>query len=100
MPLLSWAKIAVILLSIPVTLLLLRNNWIFLHQSLNFVLSPLNHLRSGTILFGMTACSFYTITSASATDILSIYSVVSSEISSSVILNDSNCSDNTSILFS
>ena len=51
------------------------------------------------MLFGMTVCFFYAITGASATDILSVYSVVSSEMSSSVILNDPNYSDNTSILF-
>jgi len=92
----------VILSSIPITLLLLKNNQISLYQSLNFVLSPLNHPESGTILFGMTAYLFCVITSAGATDILSMVSIsiISVKVSSSVILNDSSHFNSTSKLFS
>jgi len=81
--------IAVILLSVSITLLFLRNNLIFLYQSSNFVLFPLNHSRLGTMLFIMTVCLFCAIAGTGATDILSIYSVVSSEVSSSVIFSNS-----------
>jgi len=90
----------VILLSVPVTLLLLRNNLISLHWSSNFVLSLLNHPGSRTILFGIPAYLFCMVAGTSATDISFMYSVISSEAFSSVILNDHNCSDNASISFS
>jgi len=45
---------AVILLSVIVTLLLLKNNHISLHQSLNFVQSLSNYPRSETILLDTT----------------------------------------------
>ena len=96
---LSWARIVVILLSVSVTLLLLRNSQIPLHQSLNFVLFLLNHSESGIIFFSIIACSFYAVAGAGTTDISSVYSVVSSEIPSSVIFNDFNHSDNAFILF-
>ena len=57
-PLLRQARIAVILSSISVILLLLRNNLIFLHQSSNFVWSLSNHSRSGTMLLGIVVCTF------------------------------------------
>jgi len=100
MVLLRQVRIAVILSSIVVTLLLLRNNQIPFHQSLNFVLFLLNYSGSRTMLLDITVYSLYTA-SASAINILSILSisVVSSEVFSSVILNDPSCSDNTSILF-
>ena len=47
----------------------------------------------------MTAYLFCAIANTGATDILSVYSVVSSEVFSSVILNDLNCSDNAFISF-
>jgi len=96
---LSQTRIVVILLSVFITLLLLRNNLTSFHQSSNFILFLSNHLESKILLFSMTTCLFCTIASASATNILSVYSVVSSEISSLVILNNSNCSDNVFILF-
>jgi len=99
-PPLSQVRIVVILLSVLITLLFLRNNLISLHQSLNFVLFPLNHPGSGIILFSIPACLFYTVLDADDTDILSMYSVVSSKMSSLVIFNDLNLSDNTLILFS
>ena len=53
---------AIILLSITITLLLLGNNHISLHQSSNFIWSPSNYPRSRTMLFGITICtvSLYT----------------------------------------
>jgi len=59
----------VILSSVPLTLLLLRNNLIPLHQSSNFVQSPSNHPRSGTILLGIPANSFTVDVAAGAIDI-------------------------------
>jgi len=61
------AKIAVILSSVSMTLLLLRNNCIPLHQSLNFIQSPSNHPGSSTMFFGVTAYMFSLI-AASTTD--------------------------------
>ena len=87
MPPLNQATIAVILLYIPITLLLLENNLISLHQSSNLVLFPLNHSRLETMLFSMTVCSFCAIAGTGTTDILSMYSVVSSEISSLIFSN-------------
>ena len=55
---LKYAKIVVILLLVSITLLLLRNNLISLHQSSNFVWSLSNYPRSGTILLDITACIF------------------------------------------
>ena len=101
-PPLSQARIAVILLSVIITLLLLRNNHISLYQSLNFIWLLSNHPGSRTILLGITAYSIVLFTTGtSAIDIVSIVSVsvVLSKVSSSVILNDSNHSDNISILF-
>ena len=54
-PSLSWANTVMILLSIAITLLLLRNNQIPLHQSSNFVWLLLNYPRFRTMLFGITA---------------------------------------------
>ena len=71
-PLLRWAKIAVILLSVSITLLLLKNNCISLYQSLNFVWSLSNYPGSSTIFFGIPAYMFSLITteaSAGTTDI-------------------------------
>jgi len=99
MPPLIWARIVIIMLSVPITLFLLRNNQIPLYQSLNFFLSPLNYPRSRTMLFDMNICSFYTITGADATNISSMYPVISFEAFSLVILNNSNHFDNASILF-
>ena len=72
----------------------ITNKWV-----VHFVIFPSNYSGSRTILLGNTACLFCTIAGAGAVDILSVYSVVSSEMYSSVILNDSSCSNNTSILF-
>ena len=67
---LRWARIAVILLSVSMTLLLLRNNWIHFYQSSNFVWSPSNHSRFGTMLFGIIACVLlFIVTGTSVIDI-------------------------------
>jgi len=88
-------KIVVILLSVAITLLLLRNKQISLYQSLNFILFPSNHPESGTILFSMTTCLFYTA-STGAVNIPSVVSVfiVSFEVFSLMILNNPSCSEN------
>ena len=93
----------VILLSITTTLLLLRNNQIPLHQSLNFVLSPSNHPRSRIMLFGVIVCIFSLyLASTSAVNISSVSSVASLvllfDTLSLVILSNSNISSNASIV--
>ena len=87
-----------ILSSVLVTLLLLRNSLIPLYQSSNFDWSPSNHPGSSTILFGNPACTFsLAATAAGATDIsVSACSYSSIEVSS-LICKDPSRSDNTSI---
>jgi len=89
----------VILSLVSMILLLLRNNHILLHQSLNFILFLLNHPGSGTIFLGITACLFvFVVTGTGATDItLSNCSVVLSEVLF-VIYKDPNHSNSASIL--
>jgi len=89
----------VILLSVSMTLLLLKNNYISLHQSLNFVLFLLNHPGSKTIFLGTIAYLFvFIITSTGAIDIaLSDHSIVLSKILF-VICKDPSHSDSASIL--
>ena len=94
---LRWARIAVILLFIPVTLLLLRNNQISLYQSSNFVLPLSNYFGSRTILLDNSTYLFCTF--ASAVNILSVYSMLLFE-ASSVIFSNPSHSNNTSILYS
>jgi len=87
-----------ILLLVSMTLLLLKYNCIPFHQSSNFVWSPLNYSGSGTMLFGITTCTFSFVASAGAADIsVSVYSY--SFEASFVICRDSSCSDNIFILF-
>ena len=90
-----------ILLSVSMTLLLLRNNLISLHQSSNFVWSLSNHPGSDTMFFGILAYPFLlTVTaSASAVDISSVVIHLYLLEASSVICKDPSCSDNASILF-
>ena len=94
------ARIAVILSSVSMTLLLLRNNRIPLYQSSNFVRSLSNHPRSGIIFLGNPACPFSWLIPAISTSAVNISSVVvcsySSE-ASSVICKDPSLSDNASI---
>ena len=66
------AKIAVILLLVSITLLLLRNNCILLHQSSNFVWSLSNHSGSSTIFFGITAYMFSLITTSTGSTNISM----------------------------
>ena len=99
MPSLWQTRITVILSSVPVTLLLLRNNWILLYQFSNFVLSLSNHPRSKIILFDNSVCSFYIFAGASTADILSVYSVILSK-TSSMIFNDLSFPNSTSISYS
>ena len=70
------------------------------YQSSNFVQSPLNHSRSETILFGITAYMLlFIVTSAGAIDIsLSDLLFVSLE-ASFMIFKDPNISNNVSRLF-
>ena len=81
-PSLRCARIAVILSLVSITLLLLRNNCIPLHQFSNFVLSLLNHSRSRTILLGVTAYTLlFIVAGAISIDIsLSIYLFVLLEV--------------------
>ena len=102
MPPLSWASTIVILSSVATTLLLLRNNWIPFHQSLNFVLFPSNHPRSGTILFSVVVYMFLLYTAdTDAINISFVSSVAGSvllfNMLSLVILSNPNISSNTSI---
>ena len=98
---LIWANTIVILLLIAITLLLLRNKWISLHQSLNFIWSPSNYHGSETILFDITA---YSNTASVSTDSVGIFSGVSSsvvlflsKIYFLVILNNLSISSNASM---
>ena len=87
-----------ILSSVLLTLLLLRNNLIPLHQSSNFVQSPSNHPGSRTMLLGIPANSFTTGATAGAVDIsVSICSLLVE--ASWLICKDPSHSDNASISF-
>ena len=87
-----------ILSLVSVTLLLLRNNLISLHQPLNFVQSPSNHPGSGTISFGISACMFSLVATSAVDSVISVH-LYSLEASSSEIFKDPNLSDNVSISF-
>ena len=102
-PPLRQARIAVILSSVPLTLLLLRNSLISLHQSSNLDWSPSNYPGSGTILLGNPAWLF-SLTAAAAVaccaiDISVSICSYSLDEASSLICKDPSCSDNASILF-
>ena len=91
-----------ILSSVPLTLLLLTNNLIPLHQSSNFDQSPSNYPGSGTMFFGNPAWTFLltaTATGAGATDISVSVGLYLSVETSSLIYKDPSHSDNASILF-
>ena len=100
MPSLSQANTIVILSSVTTTLLLLRNSYIPLHQSLNFVQSPSNHPGSGTMLFGVLAYIFSLYTTG-AIDIASVSGIAGFvllfNILSLMILSDPNISSSASI---
>ena len=101
-PPLRQARIAVILLSVLLTLLLLRNSLIPLYQSSNLDWLPSNHPGSSTIFFGNPAWTFSLTAAAAiacATDIsvsVCSYSLVEA---SSLICKDSSHSNNASISF-
>ena len=92
-----------ILSSVSMTLLLLRNNLIPLHQSLNFIWSLSNHLGSSTIFLGIPACVFSLIATAvagtGAVDILSVLVCLYLLEASSVICKDPSLSNSASISF-
>ena len=85
-----------ILSSVPLTLLLLRNNLIPLHQSSNFVQLPSNHPGSGTMLLSIPANLFTAGVVAGAVDI-SVSVHLSLVEASSLICKDPSRSDNASI---
>ena len=86
-----------ILSSVPLTLLLLRNNLIPLYQSLNFVQLPSNHPGSRTMLLGISVNSFIADVVAGAVDISVSICLLLVE-ASLLICKDPSCSNNTSIL--
>jgi len=92
------ARIAMILLSVFMTLLSLRNNHIPLHQSSNFVWSPLNHPGSRTVLLDTVTCIFSFVGAGAADISLSDHLFVPSE-ALFVIFNNPSSSDIISILF-
>ena len=87
-----------ILSSVPLTLLLLRNNLIPLYQSSNFVRSLSNYPGSRTMLFGISADSFTAGATAGAVDISVSICLLSDE-ASLLIYKDPSHSDNASISF-
>ena len=91
-----------ILSSVYMTLLLLRNNLIPLHQSSNLDWSLSNHPGSSTMFFSNPVCTFPLFATVSGTGTADISSIVvcsySSE-ASSVICKDPSHSNNASILF-
>ena len=86
-----------ILSSVLLTLLLLRNNLIPLHQSSNFVQLPSNYPGSETMLLGISANSFAG-TTAGAIDI-SVSACSSLVEASWLICKDPSRSDSASISF-
>ena len=91
------------MLSITITLLLLKNNYMSLYQFLNFICSLLNYFRSKTILFGIYISNvIYTnVTGVYILNMLlnAVFVVmVSSKVSYLVILNNSSNFFNASIL--
>ena len=91
-----------ILSSVSMTLLLLRNNLIPLHQSSNFDWSLSNYPGSGTMFFGSPAWTFLLTVAAAgagATDISSMDVCSYLSEASSMICKDPSRSDNVSISF-
>ena len=87
-----------ILSFIPVTLLLLRNNLIPLHQSSNFVRSPSNYPGSGTMLLGIPTDLFTVGVVTGAVNISVSICLLFIE-AFSLICKDPSCSNNALILF-
>ena len=92
------ARITMILLSVSMTLLLLRNNCIFFYQSSNFVWSLSNYPGSRTILLGTTTYTFSLISTGATNISSSDHSFISSK-ASFVIFNNPSLSDSASISF-
>ena len=88
-----------ILLLVSMILLLLRNNLIPFYQSSNFILSLLNHSRSGTMFLGTLAYLLFSYIDTGIVNILSMYFVILPE-ALFVICKDPSCSDNPSISLS
>ena len=90
-----------ILLSVSMTLLLLKNNLISFHQSSNFIQSLSNHSRSSTMFFGIPAYlfSFIVTAGAGAFNISSVSICLYLLEVSSMICKDPSYSNNISILF-
>ena len=86
-----------ILSLVSMTLLLLRNNCIFLYQSSNFFQSLLNYHGSMTILFSVTACMFLFIVAGASNISLSVCLFVLLE-ALFMIFKNSSLSDSTLIL--
>jgi len=91
------------LLSITITLLLLKDNYVSLYQFLNFICSLLNYFRSKTILFGIYISNviYVNVTSVYILNMLlnAVFVVlVSSKVYYLVILNNSSNFFNASIL--
>ena len=87
-----------ILSSVSVTLLLLRNNLISFYQSSNFIQSLSNYPGSETIPFDIPAYTF-SLVATGAVDIVVFICLFSLKASSSKIFKDPSLSDNASILF-
>ena len=98
-PSLRQARIVMILSSVFMILLLLRNNLIFLHQSSNFVLPLLNHPGLGIMFLSTLACLLFSCVGTGTVDISIVYLVILSE-ASSMICKDPSLSDNILISFS
>ena len=97
-PPLRCTRIAIILSSVFMTLLLLKNNLISLYQSSNFILSLLNYPRSRTMLFGTIVYIFSFICSG-AVDISSLVCLFVPFETLFMIFNDPSLLDNILILF-
>jgi len=85
-----------------VTLLLLKNNWIPLYQSSNFIWSLLDYPKFGTMLFGIIAYAVLLYTTGIgavniSSDVADSVVLFLSEVYSLVIFNDSNISSNASM---
>ena len=87
-----------ILSLVSMTLLLLRNNHISLHQSSNFVLSPLNHPGSGTIFLDIVACLLFIVGAGAGAVDISVSDCLYSSKALFMICKDPSLSDNASIL--
>ena len=93
------AKIAVILSLVSITLLLLRNSLISLHQSLNFVQSLSNHSGFSIIFLSIIACLFLLLVACAGVSDISVSAGSYLFKTFSMICKDPSYSDNIFILF-